>query len=524
MDIESLNKSMTGGGAGVVVCVLDDGIKTIPFFRGRAYEVNYSTKVGTKLCGSHGTAVSSVVMNHCPEALIYSYNIRDTNDTVAAINAALADILARAKADKRRYVVNCSFAGDGDKSNGLIAEMERRMDALVAANVPVIVAAGNDGEDVLTGKYPSCFYSPITVSALNNDGTFARFSAWHNEVDFAEVGADVEIRNLDGSSGRGDGTSFAAPIVAAKCAALLSRYPTMTEPELYETLKANAQDLLEQGRDSRTGWGWIAALDKGKEEPKEEPKEDKPVEDMRRTLRLKSPYMKGDDVKECQTKLSGYSPGTIDGVFGKKTDAAVRAFQKAKGLVVDGIVGAKTWAALDKPGTKYDVDAIESLMRLTVGDPYIIGAQGHELTKEYLDKRKAAAPAYFTNGRYEWLVEQIKLAQRLNRKLYCEDCSGLLMACNDVLGFWPDKDLTAEGIRKKCRETSRSEVRPGDIAFYVTNGEATHMAWLGKDGLYEAVGTAYGVVLRADIDDRRTLNRMTAKVDTRPSWTEWGRP
>ena len=37
----------------------------------------------------------------------------------------------------------------------------------------------------------------------------------------------------------------------------------------------------------------------------------------------------------------------LDGIRGKQTDAALKAFQKAQGLVVDGIAGSATWAALN---------------------------------------------------------------------------------------------------------------------------------------------------------------------------------
>ena len=52
---------------------------------------------------------------------------------------------------------------------------------------------------------------------------------------------------------------------------------------------------------------------------------------------------KGVEVKKLQEVLGGL---TVDGIFGAKTQAAVRAFQAAKGLKVDGIVGPQTWAAL----------------------------------------------------------------------------------------------------------------------------------------------------------------------------------
>jgi len=57
----------------------------------------------------------------------------------------------------------------------------------------------------------------------------------------------------------------------------------------------------------------------------------------------------GNDVKTLQTRLNelGYSCGTVDGSFGSKTLAAVRAFQSKNSLVVDGIVGTQTWTALN---------------------------------------------------------------------------------------------------------------------------------------------------------------------------------
>ena len=37
---------------------------------------------------------------------------------------------------------------------------------------------------------------------------------------------------------------------------------------------------------------------------------------------------------------------TVDGIFGPRTEAIIRQFQAEKGLVVDGLVGEKTWAAI----------------------------------------------------------------------------------------------------------------------------------------------------------------------------------
>lgn len=64
-----------------------------------------------------------------------------------------------------------------------------------------------------------------------------------------------------------------------------------------------------------------------------------------RTLRKGST---GSDVKSVQTRLKelGYYTGSIDGKYGSGTMAAVKAFQKANGLSVDGLAGSATYAKL----------------------------------------------------------------------------------------------------------------------------------------------------------------------------------
>jgi peptidoglycan hydrolase-like protein with peptidoglycan-binding domain len=56
----------------------------------------------------------------------------------------------------------------------------------------------------------------------------------------------------------------------------------------------------------------------------------------------------GEGVQDVQEALArhGYQVGPADGVFGSRTEAAVRGFQTANGLVSDGIVGPASWHVL----------------------------------------------------------------------------------------------------------------------------------------------------------------------------------
>lgn len=87
----------------------------------------------------------------------------------------------------------------------------------------------------------------------------------------------------------------------------------------------------------------------GQRVPKDMPSStSKLIPKLTRLLRYTTPMLRGEDVRLVQSILNnlGYAAGAEDGILGTNTDRAIRAFQKAKGLVVDGIIGENTWAKL----------------------------------------------------------------------------------------------------------------------------------------------------------------------------------
>ena len=77
---------------------------------------------------------------------------------------------------------------------------------------------------------------------------------------------------------------------------------------------------------------------------------------------------RGHHVQKIQTMLvhQGYLKDSADGIFGHNTELAVRKFQKAKGLAVDGRVGTATMSALER---KKPVLAIQPFRVVIMGFP-----------------------------------------------------------------------------------------------------------------------------------------------------------
>jgi len=123
---------------------------------------------------------------------------------------------------------------------------------------------------------------------------------------------------------------------------IYSSYPTSSAPAWaarpYSGPNAHKQHLhisvlSEPNRyDDAAPWGVAAAWAKTPA-PKPAPKVT-----LARELKLRAPMMRGDDVKAVQ-RVVGVR---VDGWYGRDTDRAVTAWQKARGLAADGIVGPKT--------------------------------------------------------------------------------------------------------------------------------------------------------------------------------------
>jgi len=120
---------------------------------------------------------------------------------------------------------------------------------------------------------------------------------------------------------------------------------------------------------------------------------------------------RGEGVKRLQSALeqSGFSPGAIDGIFGGGTEAAVRAFQAGRNLLVDGIAGPRTLRALgllEHPTpVAFSLDAVTPLVvsELFPGAPIgniktHLPAVKEELSAAELDDRPMVLMALATIG------------------------------------------------------------------------------------------------------------------------------
>ena len=245
---------------------------------------------------------------------------------------------------------------------------------------------------------------------------------------------------------------------------------------------------------------------------------------IRRTLRLKTPYMRDEggyqDVSLCQTRLAahGFPCGEVDGIYGRNTEWAVRSFQAYSGLDADGICGSKTWAALDGEPTARPAATAAGLVDFVkgqVGQVYVWGGHGqYNLTNSQI---RSMDNSHANAQRSIDFIKKLKAKGVASYR--CFDCSGLISRYFYDLGLVPSK-RNCNHLASMCEaihtpdgvSALEAALRPGDLVFRRNSEKYYHVGvYIGGGQVVEAKGRDDGVVQR----------RLDAGGGS--YWNRWGR-
>jgi subtilisin family serine protease len=149
-------------------------------------------------------------------------------------------------------VINISLSGPRNPAvAGAIARITKRGHVIVAA-------AGNDGP-AAPPVFPGAYDNVIGVTAVDAQNRVYRYANRGAHVDFAARGVAVPAIDARGDVRDATGTSFAAPLVAARLARQLGRPDAAAAQKAIRALEAEARDLGPRGRDPIYGAGLIEA-------------------------------------------------------------------------------------------------------------------------------------------------------------------------------------------------------------------------------------------------------------------------
>jgi type VII secretion-associated serine protease mycosin len=255
-------------GKGVTVAVIDSGV-----------DASHADLTGQVLPGidlvdgtgngqidpvGHGTTVAGLIAGRnddtrgvaglAPKAKILPVRVLDDENRYD--DALVVAKGVRWAVDNGAQVVNLSLGGSGD-SPALAAAL----DYAFARDVVVVACTGNLGSSA--GKrvwYPAREPGVLAVAGLERESD----ALWSGSITGPETVLSAPATGLSGARPGGfwqvQGTSFAAPLVAASAALVRSHWPKMSAGDVVNRLINTARDVGPSGRDDRFGFGVVDPL------------------------------------------------------------------------------------------------------------------------------------------------------------------------------------------------------------------------------------------------------------------------
>lgn len=266
----------TTKGSGVKVAIIDTGIDTKhPEFSSRISPLSYNSCSktndladiqdknghGTHVAGIIGAADNNIgVIGVAPEAEIVAIKAQCPNVTNGKFSdsdlISAIDYVAKQKIN----VVNMSLGSEINSNLIDQAIADARSNGVI-----IVAAAGNNKSSTLF--YPASYDGVISVSALKYDSSDPAsigqikpdlsYTNYGSRIDFSAPGTNIYSTYLNGGYTSMNGTSMASPQIAGIVALILAQNPSYNLDQVKNTIKDNAVDRGEPGKDQYYGWGAV---------------------------------------------------------------------------------------------------------------------------------------------------------------------------------------------------------------------------------------------------------------------------